>query len=213
MKRHSFIFAAFLLFYGALIYGLFSQTAAYAQNETKNSENLYPKNSVMDITNNYYKLEPIDRYKFMTKSLKNVAVLKGIYYTLFAEDIFPMDKNFAAFLYTLGFMRSYQDSLMCADETAKDSLALFSEISPKASAHAQEMSGKDFLGVLEYAIEWDKENPKRPDPDWMCINGKKAAGLNSSMEILPAGEYQKKQEQVKKIMLKNAKKSSLRFQF
>ncbi len=139
-----------------------------------------------------YKQMPQKRKKEIIDSVKKYSAdTLPIYYIAVAEDIYPSNKNLAAFLYAIGRYRSIQDVMACADKSAYQAARMLPLVAPKTSVYISKMNSNELASLLQKVLDFDAKNPNRPDPKWICYHGVEVFSNNGKVSTIPKDEWNK----------------------
>ncbi len=149
----------------------------------------------------YLKMPPQKRAAFRDKALKNPQTTLPIYYIYFAEDIYPQDKDTAAFLFMYGYYLSVQDVSMCTDKSAMGVLQGLGYVAPNSAIYVSKLSKSKMAEMKMRVFSKEETLTQRPNPKWICYHGMEA--FSGEVKTLPMSEYDRVKKQVKAEFKKN----------
>lgn len=145
-----------------------------------------------------YKQMPEKKKKEIINSVKNYSAdVLPIYYIAVADDIYPTDKNLASFLYALGRYRSIQDVMVCADKSAYQAVPMLPLVAPKTAAYISKMNSNDLADLLQKVLEFDSQNPNRPEPKWICYHGVEVFSNKGKVSTISKDEWNKNKNKMR----------------
>lgn len=140
---------------------------------------------------NEYKQMPEAKKKEYIDAVKNYSdKILPIYYITVAEDIYPTDKNLAAFLFYIGMFRSMEDVQMCKDTSAQQVLILMPTIASDTVKYISKMKPKKRYKLLQDVLDWDEAHPNRPDPKWICYHGINVFTNDGKVSTYPKSKFE-----------------------
>ena len=140
---------------------------------------------------NEYKQMPEAKKKEYIDAVKNYSdKVLPIYYITVAEDIYPTDKNLAAFLFYIGMFRSVEDVQMCKDTSAQQVLLLMPTVALDTAKYISKMKPKKRYKLLQAVLDWDETHPNRPDPKWICYHGINVFTNNGKVSTYPKSKFE-----------------------
>ena len=156
-----------------------------------NVTNFQSVNDPFYLAEQYYNM-PGYRKKEIIDLVKNYSDdILPIYYIAVAEDIYPTDKNLAAFLYAIGRFRSIEDVGMCKDTSAYGAIKGFPYVAPKTAKYIANMKNSSLAELLQKTLEWDIQHPKRPNYKWICYHAMEVFTNDGKVSTLPESKYDK----------------------
>lgn len=170
---------------------------------TKNGNitNIQHKQDPFYLGEQYYTMPAEKRVQFMNKALKTPETTLPIYYIYFAEDVYPKDKDTAAFLFMLGYYLSVQDVSLCTDKTAYGAISGLGFIAPYSAAYVSKLSSEKMEQLKNKVFTTEKTLTKRPDPIWICYHGMDS--FTGEVKTLPKSEYDKVRNEVREKFKQN----------
>ena len=139
-----------------------------------------------------------EEYNEMPESRKNEIInsvksyskdILPIYYIVVAEDIYPTDKNLAAFLYAVGRLRSIEDVGMCTDKSAYEVINGLPYVAPKTAKYIAKMSDSSLAQLLQKTLDWDIQHTERPNYKWICYHGMEVFTNDGKVTTLPKNNF------------------------
>lgn len=161
----------------------------------ENITNFQHKQDPFYVGEQYYNMPIEKRVQFMNNALKTQETTLPIYYIYFAEDIYPKDKDTAAFLFMLGYYLSVQDVSMCMDKSATSAIGGFGYIAPNSAEYVSKLSNEKMNKLINHVFEKEESLTSRPDPKWICYHG--MAAFTGEVKTLPESEYDKIRAEVR----------------
>lgn len=166
-----------------------------------NVTNFQHKKDPFYLGEKYLNMSENERIKFMEKSLDNPETTLPIYYVYFAEDIYPQNKDLAAYLFMLGYYLSVQDVSMCTDKSAMGAIGGLRYVAPNSAVYVSKLSESKMESLKNSVFEKEDSLTNRPDPKWICYHGMEA--FYGEVKTLPMSEYDRVKKEVKEKFKKN----------
>lgn len=161
--------------------------------------------SPLYLATEYKQMTEVQKKKYINAVLYSNNNVVPAYYMKIAEEIYPTDKNLAAFLYTAGMFRSTEDVQMCKDQTAQQGTFLFQFIAPETTTYISKMENKERIKLLQDVLDWDEKYPNRPDPKWICYHGIEAFDNDGEVETYSKAKFEKIKKGARKSITKAIK--------
>jgi hypothetical protein len=139
-------------------------------------------------------LIPYPRREAIAAAVANASKLSPPALYALANAVALDDANIpdAVFWYHVARIRAVYDALRCKDETARTVVADFGKRLNPDVARYQRQHREHTLQIAEFAIKWDKENPRNYDHRWINLYGKVArtsAGTDPAELTAPESEW------------------------
>lgn len=151
----------------------------------------------------YFVMPKDEKDKYIKSVTTYSAEALPIYYIAVSQDIFPKNKNLASFLYLAGYYRSIQDVCVCKDKSAQKALIGFKYVAPDTAEYIAKMSDEKLAKLMQRVLDWDKQYPQRPNPEWICYHGMEVLSNGGKIRKTSKIRYYFRKINVSKSFIKN----------
>ncbi|MFY9317801.1 MAG: hypothetical protein WAO95_19855 [Burkholderiales bacterium] len=139
-------------------------------------------------------LIPTPRRDAINAALANPAALSPPALYALANALTQDDAKIqdAVFWYHVGRIRAVYDGLRCKDPTARNAVNVLGRNLNPDIARYQRQRRQRTLEIAQFALEWDRSNPRLYDQRWINLYGKVAresAGTDPAELTVPESEW------------------------
>lgn len=119
----------------------------------------------------------------------NVGKLEPLYLIQLSNKLAktPGKLQEAAQWFYAGTIRTRMDSMRCSDPTAGTALELLGYHAPNLVKARSNLSERDELKAMQWAMAWDKAHPPAYSPIWVCYHGIEA--FNKPPSLIPENDW------------------------
>lgn len=169
-----------------------------------NLTNYYAKKDPVRYAQSLTQLSDKEKQKLYEYVKANPDKAYPVMYIALADYIYKTNKDDALFWYFVGRIRTYEDVMMCNDESAKQQMAYYPSMAEKTMEYFRQL-GPTASKLMAKAVDWDEAHPKRINPKWTCYHGMEVF-TTGDVTIKPLSEYPKVQKEYRDYIKASLKK-------